>query len=73
MGGLKMPNVKLKDRAWKFTWLKRAVVNPDLSYVHIIDDFLSDLQFTDLICCRLDNKASILSKLPKFYTDILLE
>jgi len=72
-GGLKMPNIKLKVKAWKLTWLKRAVNNPTLKYIHVIDSLLGDIQFIDLIKCRLTTKSDILQCLPPFYKDIIEE
>ena len=41
--------------------------------MQIVDEFLPDLKFTDLIKARLGKKSAQITKLPKFYSDIVLE
>ena len=72
-GGLKLPNFKLKVKTWKFTWLKRAVNNPDLSYVKLLNELLIDIDFVDIIHSRLGPTNQLLNKLPMFYKNILIE
>ena len=72
-GGLKMSNIKLKMKAWQLSWLKRAVLFPDLPFVHILNEIIVDMDFNDLIKCRLDKKNIMLKRLPQFYAEILCQ
>ena len=74
LGGLKMPNFKLKTIAWQMNWLKRAALNPNLTYVQIINDMCKSINFVDLIRCRVNKHCyPIYENIPIFYQDILKE
>ena len=68
-GGLKLPNISCKIKSWQQSWIKRAALNPKSNWVKILDLFLGDITFTDLLYCN--NAEEQISKLPSFYQDIL--
>ena len=73
MGGLKMPDIYLKAKAFKIMWLKRALMNSSKTWVKVIDTFLHEIKFVDLIHPNMAIDKTILSKLPKFYADIVTD
>ena len=73
MGGLKMPDIYLKAKAFRLMWLKRALMNPNKTWVKIINAFLQDIKFIDLIQTNSTIDKTMLSRLPHFYADILTD
>ena len=71
LGGLKMPNIFLKVKAWKFSWLKRAMLNPDSAWVATLNELTEKVSFTDLLKANPLLNSPLLNKLPIFYKEIL--
>ena len=71
-GGLKMPNVFLKVKAWQLTWLRRCFSNPESSWLIIINNILESIRLQELVHGSFDKDSSILNKLPPFYRNIML-
>ena len=71
-GGLKMPNIFLKVKAWQMSWLLRAVKKPNSGWLLIINDILSKIKLQDLIYCDIGANEPVLLRLPVFYQTILL-
>ena len=72
-GGLKMPNIYIKAKAWKSMWLKRASLNPQNNWVYILNELLGAMTFNHFILCSSDKRTKLLYKLPKFYHSIILD
>ena len=70
-GGLKMPNIYLKSKAWKVMWLKRAYLKPENDWVRILDHLLGKVKFIDFMQCNSGDKSKIQRRLPLFYQNIL--
>ena len=72
-GGLKMPNIYLKAKSWKTMWMKRAILQPENSWVKVLDETLGTILFKDFIKCNADTKTESFGKLPAFYQGILVD
>ena len=72
LGGLKMPNIFLKVKAWQFSWLTRAYRNQNSNWLLIVNDLIGRIKLTDLIYCDLNPEHQILDCVPVFYKQILL-
>ena len=70
-GGLKMPNIFLKVKAWQLAWLQRAVKSPTNNWVIIVNELLQKLTLPQLVHCDLDANHSFMISLPPFYKEIL--
>ena len=70
-GGLKMPNIYLKVKAWKLMWLKRAIIYEHRKWVAVLNTILKDLNFTDLLQTSPVKENIYVQKLPKFYQNII--
>ena len=70
-GGMKMPNIFVKIKAWRLSWLKRAVNNRTSKWVLILDTILGTLSFTDLLYTDFIKGNAEVAKLPNFYKEIM--
>ena len=69
-GGLKMPNIFLKVKAWQLSWLRRAVLNPESRWVLALNGVIGEVTFGHLAQSRANlNKKEM--NLPNFYKQIL--
>ena len=71
LGGMKMPNIFLKVKAWQLAWLQRALRNPQNNWVIIVNELIPQFKLTDLLYCNLDLKHPYIDLLPVFYQDII--
>ena len=71
LGGLKMPNIFLKVKAWQLSWLQRALRKPDSNWVLIVNELIPNMKLTDLLHCKLDPNHNVINSLPIFYKDIV--
>ena len=70
-GGLKMPNIFIKVKAWQLSWLLRAVKKPNSAWLSIVNEILAKMKLQDLIHCDLEKNMPLLLRLPVFYQNIL--
>ena len=71
LGGLKMPNIFLKVKAWTLSWLQRAIIKPENNWVIIVNELLPNMRLPDLLNCDIDLKNPFLETLPNFYRNII--
>ena len=71
LGGLKMPNIFLKVKAWQLAWLQRALKKPNTNWAVIVNELIPNIKLTDLMHCNLDAKHHFIETLPIFYKDII--
>ena len=70
-GGLKMPNIFAKEKAWKLTWFKRAVQqNSDAKWILLLDSILEDITFCHLMNSNIEKQNMYIDRLPTFYQEI---
>ena len=69
-GGLKLPDIKIKAKAWGLSWLQRAIKNPDKTWVKIQDANINDIKFIDLLKCTHPSN-NLMTRLSKFYQNII--
>ena len=69
-GGLKLPNIFDKERAWKLWWLKRAIKDQEKPWQKIIISHLNNITFLDLLNIH-NPPEKLLDKLPDFYKIII--
>ena len=70
-GGLKMPNIFLKVKAWQLSWLTRAIKSPESSWVCVVDELMRKGNLIDTIRGNLDKRDKFLQCVPQFYRNIL--
>ena len=70
-GGLKMPNLFLKVKAWQLSWLTRAIKIPESSWVCVVDEIMRKANLIDTIRGHLDKRDKFLQCVPQFYRNIL--
>ena len=70
-GGLKMPNIFLKVKAWQLSWLTRAIKSPESSWVCVVDEIMGKANLIDTIRGHLDKRDKFLQSVPQFYRNIL--
>ena len=70
-GGLKMPNIFMKVKAWKLSWLKRAAQHKDFKWVEVLNTILGNINFCHLTNCNFIKGNKEIGKLPQFYQEIL--
>ena len=70
-GGLKMPNIFLKVKAWQLSWLTRAIKSPESSWVCVVDEIMRKANLIDTIRGHLDKRDKFLQCVPQFYRNIL--
>ena len=69
-GGLKLPNIYEKEKAWKMTWIQRAIKNPEKFWVLLLDMQTPNIKFIDLL--KIHKPPNQLTNgLPIFYKEIL--
>ena len=66
-----MPNIFLKVKAWKLSWLQRAIIKPENSWVVIVNELLPNMRLPDLLHCDIDVKNPFLETLPNFCRNII--
>lgn len=71
LGGLKMPNIFLKVKAWQLAWLQRAVRSPNNNWVIIVNELLQKLTLPQFVHCDLEANHPFMISLPTFYKEIL--
>ena len=57
-GGLKLPNIAFKIKSWQQTWIKRAYECPESNWVKILNLFLQDKTFVEILnfnCQMMDH------------------
>ena len=64
LGGLRMPNIFLKVKAWQLTWLKRAVLKPHSTWVLINNEMLKSITFPEVISNQMNLNSRVFGKLP---------
>ena len=69
-GGLKMPNIFLKVKAWQLSWLQRAIIKPTNNWVCVVNELLNNITLQHLVHCELEGDHKLLQKLPTFYKEI---
>ena len=69
-GGLKMPNIYIKSKAWKLSWLKRAISNKNAKWVLLLDTIIGKISFTHLMYTDFIKDNCAIAKLPQFYQNI---
>lgn len=70
-GGMKMPNIFVKTKAWRLSWLKRAANNRQSKWVQILDSILGTVSFIDLLYTDFIKGNAEVAKLPNFYKEII--
>ena len=70
-GGLKMPNIFLKVKAWQLSWLTRAIKSPESSWVCVVDEIMRKANLIDAIRGHLDKRDKFLQCVPQLYRNIL--
>ena len=71
LGGLKMPNIFLKVKAWQLSWLQRAIIKPLNNWVSVVNELLKDITLQHLVHCGLQKDHKLLQNLPTFYKEII--
>ena len=71
LGGLKMPNIFLKVKAWQLSWLRRTLKNPENSWVCVLNSIIHKVKLRDLILGNLNKNDKFLQSVPTFYRKIL--
>ena len=71
LGGLKMPNIFLKVKAWQLSWLQRAYSKPNVNWVLIVNELLPNIKLPELLHCDINVNNPFIETLPAFYKDII--
>ena len=71
LGGLKMPNIFLKVKAWQLSRLTRAIKSPESSWVCVVDEIMRKANLIDTIRGHPDKRDKFLQCVPQFYRNIL--